>query len=302
MPHAVGEPIDRVDGRLKVTGQAVYTADWNIPGIAHAVLVTSTIATGRIVSIDTAAAERVPGVLAVLTHEDKPKLAKDPMKVDPSSPADRALTLLQDDRVYYGNQPIAVAIADTFEAAWEAADRVVVRYEERKPSVSFESGLANGSWVPKKAGGAGDPGQSRRGDPAQALQTAPLRMEEIYATPFHTHSPMEPHATLAVWDGSDKLTLYDTSQGIFGDRKRIAALLGLDPENVRVISLFLGGGFGSKGPVWSHTALCAIAARHVGRPVKLVLRRPQMFGPVGCRTETRQTISAGAAKDGTLIA
>ena len=112
-------------------------------------------------------------------------------------------------------------------------------------------------------------------------------MEETYLTPFQTHSPMEPHATIAVWDGPQKLTLYDTSQGIFGDRKRVADLLGLQPEDVRVVSLFVGGGFGSKGPTWSHSMICAMAARHVNRPVKLVMRRPQMFGPVGCRTATK---------------
>jgi xanthine dehydrogenase YagR molybdenum-binding subunit len=301
MPEAVGEPLDRVDGRLKVTGQATYAADWNIPGVSYAVLKTSAISVGRIVSIDTAAAARVPGVLAVLTHKDRIKLAKDPTAVDPSSPVDRALQVLQDDRVFYGNQPIAVAVAETFEAACEAADRIMVRYEEKQPSISFESGLS-GSYVPKKAGGAGEPGQSSRGDPKQALETAAIRMEEIYTTPFHTHSPMEPHATIAVWENAGKLTLYDTSQGIFGDRKRMASLFGLQLENVRVISLFLGGGFGCKGPTWSHTVLCAMAARHVNRPVKLILRRPQMFGPVGCRSETRQTISAGATKDGTLTA
>jgi xanthine dehydrogenase YagR molybdenum-binding subunit len=301
MPEAVGEPLDRVDGRLKVTGKATYTADWNIPGLTHAVLKVSAIARGRIASIDTAAALRVPGVLAVLTHNDRIKLAKDPTVVDPSSPADRALQVLQNDRVFYANQPIAVAVAETFEAASEAADRIVVRYEEKQPSITFESGLAS-SYVPKKAGGAGDPGESRRGDPKGALESADVRMEEIYSTPFHTHSPMEPHATIAVWEGADKLTLYDTSQGIFGDRKRMASLFGLDPENVRVISLYLGGGFGSKGPAWSHAVICVMAARHVKRPVKLVLRRPQMFGPVGCRSQTRQTIAAGASKDGTLTA
>ena len=301
MPEAVGEPLDRVDGRLKVTGAATYTADWNIPGVAHAVLKVSAIAAGRIASIDTSAASRVPGVLAVLTHKDRIKLAKDPAAVDPSSPADRALQVLQDDRIFYGNQPIAVAVAETFEAACEAADRIVVRYEEKQPSISFESGLAN-SYVPKKAGGAGDPGESKRGDAKLALENAAVRMEEIYSTPFHTHSPMEPHATIAVWDGADKLTLYDTSQGIFGDRKRMASLFGLQLENVRVISLYLGGGFGSKGPAWSHAVICVMAARHLNRPVKLVMRRPQMFGPVGCRSETRQTISAGAMKDGTLTA
>jgi len=302
MDDVVGKPLDRVDGRLKVTGQAIYTADWNIPGLTYAVLVTSSIAAGRIAAIDTIASGRIPGVLAVITHKDRIKLAQDPGKVDPSSPADRALQVLQDDRIFYGGQPVAVAVAETFEAASEAADRVAIHYEAKKPSISIDSGLASGSYVPRKAGGAGDPGQSRRGDPRGALTTSAFRMEEIYSTPFHTHSPMEPHATIAVWEGSGKLTLYDTSQGIFGARKRVAALFGLQPDDVRVISLYLGGGFGSKGPTWSHTVLCAMAARHVNRPVKLVLRRPQMFGPVGCRSETRQTISAGAGKDGVVVA
>jgi xanthine dehydrogenase YagR molybdenum-binding subunit len=223
------------------------------------------------------------------------------MQVDPSSPADRALQLLQDDRIYYGNQPIALAVAETLEAAFEAAERVAVRYEALKPSISFESGLHT-AYVPRKMGGAGDPAESHRGDPQQGLAAADVRMREIYSTPFHSHNPMEPHATIAVWEGKDKLTLYDTSQGIFGDRKRMASLLGLQPENVRVVSLYVGGGFGSKGPTWSHNVICAMAARHVNRPVKLVVRRPQMFGPVGSRTETRQTIAAGAAKDGTLTA
>ncbi len=173
-----------------------------------------------------------------------------------------------------------------------------MRYEAKNPSISLDKA----SYIPEKAGGGGDPGQSRRGDPNQGLSGAAVRMEQVYSTPFHTHNPMEPHAAIAMWDGPDKLTLYDSSQGIFGDRKRVAELLGLQPDRVRVISLFLGGGFGSKGPTWSHVVICAMAARHVNRPVKLVLRRPQMFGPVGCRSETRQTISAGAAQDGKLTA
>jgi len=298
---SVGTPLDRVDARLKVTGRATYTADQNIPGLVHAVLVTSTIAKGRIASLDTTAAERVPGTLAVLSHESRLRLSKDPTQVDPSAPADRALQVLQDERIFYGNQPVAVAIAETLEAAFDAAARVVVRYQAQKPSVILPSGEGD-SYIPKKMGGAGDPVKSQRGDPQTALAAADVRMEEIYSTPFHTHNPMEPHSTIAVWEGADKLTLYDTSQGIFGDRKRVAALMGLQPENVRVVSLFVGGGFGSKGPTWSHSVICALAAQFVNRPVKLVLRRPQMFGPVGCRTETRQTISAGASHDGTLIA
>ena len=301
MPTVIGQPIDRVDGRLKVTGQATYTADHNLPNLAHGVLVTSAIAKGRIASIDTKEAMRVPRVLAVLSHENGLKLAKNPMEVQPGSPADRALQLLQDDRIFYGNQPIALAVAETFEAAREAAGLVKVRYIAEKPAVRLDDGLAK-AYTPKTMGGGGDPGESHRGDFDQGFSSAPVRIEEIYSTPFHTHSPMEPHATIAAWDGTDKLVLYDTSQGIFGDRKRVAELLGLKPENVRVISLFLGGGFGSKGPTWSHTVICALAARHVGRPVKLVLRRPEMFGPVGCRSETRQTIAMASQMDGTLTA
>jgi xanthine dehydrogenase YagR molybdenum-binding subunit len=297
--QSIGKPISRVDGILKVTGNAIYTADQPVPGLTHAVLVVSSIAKGRIVSIETSDAERVAGVIAILTHKSGMKLAKDPTKVDSSQPADRALQLLQDDRIFYGNQPVAVAIAETLEAASEAAERVRVQYDSLTPSISLD---VPGSYVPKKAGGAGDPGQSHRGDPKQAMSAGDSRMEEIYSTPFHTHSPMEPHSTIAVWDGPTKLTLYDTSQGIFGDRKRMAELLGLDPENVRVVSLFLGGGFGSKGPTWSPAVICAMAARHVRRPVKLVVRRPQMFGPVGCRSATRQTISVAASKDGKLLA
>jgi xanthine dehydrogenase YagR molybdenum-binding subunit len=301
MSAAVGQPIDRVDGKLKVTGQAIYTADHSIPHVAYAVLVTSGIAKGRIASIDTQAAWRAPGVLAILTHKDKLKVAKDPMQVDPGSPADRALQLLQDDRILYSNQPIAMVIGETLEAAFGAAGMVTVRYAAETPSVRLDEGLPN-AYTPKKAGGGGDPGESSRGDFPGEFPLASTRIEQTYSTPFQTHSPMEPHATTAVWDGPDKLTLYDTSQGIFGDRKRVAALLGLAPENVRVICLYVGGGFGSKGPCWSHTVLCAMAARHIQRPVKLVLRRPQMFGPVGCRSATRQIISAGAQPDGTLRA
>jgi len=132
------------------------------------------------------------------------------------------------------------------------------------------------------------------------LAQADVRVEQVYRTPFQAHNPMEPHGTVAVWNGPDNLTFYDATQGIFGDRRRIADLLGLQPANVRVVSLWIGGGFGSKGPTWSHVLLSAMAAKHVNRPVKLVLRRPQMFGPVGCRSETRQAIVIGAKRDGRL--
>ncbi len=301
MPNSIGEPLDRVDARLKVTGRAPYTAEHNIPKLTHAVLKTSSIAKGRILAFDTAAAERVPGVIAVLTHQSHLKLAKSSMEIEEGSPADRKLQLLQDDRVYYANQPIAIAVAETLEAAHQSVGMIQVHYAAEIPSVSLNRNLRS-AFVPQKMSGAGDPGQSARGDIAAGLAQADIRIEETYTTPFQSHNPMETHSTIAVWDGPDKLTLYDASQGIFGDRKRVADLLGLRPANVRVISLYLGGGFGSKGPTWSHVLLCAMAARYVQRPVKLVLTRPQMFGPVGCRSETRQAISAGAKRDGTLTA
>jgi xanthine dehydrogenase YagR molybdenum-binding subunit len=268
MPSSVGQPLTRADGRLKVTGRATYTADQQIPGLVHAVLLTSTIAKGRITSIDTNRAERVPGVLAVLTHKSGLKLAKDPSEISPDSPADRVLQLLQDDRILYGNQPIAIAVAETLEGAQEGAGLIAVEYDEKKPSVRLDQSMST-VYTPKIAGGAKEPAESRRGNIDQGLAQASTRLEQIYTTPFHTHSPMEPHATIALWEGTDKLTIYDASQGIFGDRKRVGDLLGLKPENVRVVSLFVGGGFGSKGPTWSHTMLCAMAARHLAAPANV---------------------------------
>ena len=194
-----------------------------------------------------------------------------------------------------------MAVAETLEAAQEAVALIKMRYAPEGPAVTMEQGLPN-AYVPAKMGGSGDPARSSRGDIDAGLAQGEVHVEQTYTTPFQVHNPMEPHATIAVWEGTDKLTIYDSTQGIFGDRKRVAGLLGLQPENVRVVSLYLGGGFGSKGPTWSHVVLCAMAARHVSRPVKLVLARRQMFGAIGCRSETRQTIKAAAKRDGSLTA
>ena len=290
--------MNRVDGPLKVTGQATYSAEHNIPNVAHGCLVMSTIAKGRVVSIESGSAERQPGVLAILTHLNAPRLSQKALQSN-SSPATRKLQLLQDDRVFYANQPIAVVVAETLEAAEEAAQSVKVHYAVEAPSLSLDHGQP---YSPSKAGGGGDPSASRRGDVASGLAQADVKVEHVYSTPFETHNPMEPHATIAAWDGPDKLTLYDATQGIFVDRQRVADLLGLAPDNVHVISLYLGGGFGSKGPTWSHVVLTAMAAKHVNRPVKLVLDRTQMFGSVGFRPHVRDTIALGAKRDGTLTA
>jgi xanthine dehydrogenase YagR molybdenum-binding subunit len=300
MAELIGEPMDRVDGRLKVTGRAPYAYEHQVPGAAYAVLIMSTIAKGRIVSIDTGPAGRSHGVLLVMTHLNAPKLPR--LQNQPKKPpTGRVLQVLQDNVVRYANQPIGVVIAETLEAAIEGAHLVEVKYAAERPQIDLESRLAQ-AFTPEKVGGAQDPALSHRGDVDAGLRDAAVRIEHIYSTPFEVHNPMEPHATIAVWDRPDHLTLYDATQGVFSDRGRVAELFGLQPENVRVISPYLGGGFGSKGPVWSHVILAAMAARQVNRPVKLAVERPQMFGMLGFRSQTRQTVSAGAKSDGTLTA
>jgi xanthine dehydrogenase YagR molybdenum-binding subunit len=291
----LGRALPRVDGRAKVTGVARYSGEQPIADVVHAVLVTSTIARGRLAAIDVAEAESTPGVLAVLTHRNAPRLARSP---DDVSDGGNALDLLQHDGVRYANQPIAVVVAETLEAAQDGAALVQARYVTEVPEVRLEPRLAEA--VPP--GDDDPPPASERGDVDAGLAEAAARLHRVYRTPFETHSPMEPHATLAVWTSPTSLTLYDASQGIFDCRARVAGLLGLAEDEVRVVSEYVGGGFGSKGPTWSHVVLAAMAARHVNRPVALVLRRPQMFGPVGFRSETRQAIVVGATADGALTA
>jgi xanthine dehydrogenase YagR molybdenum-binding subunit len=289
-----GQPIDRVDARLKVTGQAVYSADVPVANVAHAVIVGSTISKGRITSIDTSAARGVPGVMNVLTHENAPRIEH-----RQDGQLERVLQLLQDGVVVYDGQPVAVVVADTLERARQGAALVAVQYHVEPAVVSIEAESPR-AYAPKVVGR--DPADSDRGDFERAFREAPVRLELTYTTPRENHHPMEPHATIAVWHGAERLTLYDATQGIFGVRKRMAQLFGLRPENVRVISKFLGGGFGCKGSVWSHVALATMAAKVVGRPVKLVLSRHQMFTLVGFRPQTQQNVSLGAKKDGTLVA
>ncbi len=291
---SIGAPMDRVDGRLKVTGAAKYSAEMPADRMAYAVIVQSTVANGTITRLDTAAARSVPGVIEILTHENAPKLP--PQKAGP--PASRILALLQDNVVRYNGQPIALVVADTFEHATDAAHRVTATYASTKPVTVMKS-VAGTAYPP--AGGFGRKPDSKKGDVDAGLRQAAVKVEHTYTTPIENHNPMEPHATIAVPDG-DKLTVYDATQYVVGDRDTIAKTLGLPPENVRLICYFTGGGFGCKGTVWSHVPLAAMAARALQRPVKLVLTRRQMYGPVGARPQTEQQIALGALKDGTLTA
>ncbi len=294
MSNEVGKPYPRADGRAKVTGQARYSYEWPVAGVAYGVLVTSGVARGRITAIDAAAAEREPGVIAVLSPSTAMKLPGD---ANPADGGDRVVQALQDDRVLYSNQPVAVAIADTFERALHAAGLVRVRVEPAPFTVRIEDELH--AAFPYDA--RGQPADHLRGDVEAALRRAEHKLEAEYETPPEIHSPLEPHATLAVWSG-DRLTVYDATQGIFGVRRKLARAFALPPANVRVITKFVGGGFGCKGSAWSHVVIAALAAKQLGRPVKIALTRPQMFGMVGGRPLTRQKVAVAATSEGRLTA
>jgi xanthine dehydrogenase YagR molybdenum-binding subunit len=293
---AVGKGIDRVDARLKVTGAAPYAAEIAVANVAHAFIVTSDAARGRIATLDAGAAERTPGVIAVLTHANAPRL---PGAGKKSGMIDRVLQVLQDDRVVYADQPIALVVAESLEAAREGAARVAFTMEIEAPQALLDAAMDQ-AFVPEKAGRG--PAEVRRGDVDAGMKTAAAAVDAVYTTPIENHNPMEMHATIAVWQGDARLTLYDSTQGVFECRRKVAEMFGLPKENVRVISRFVGGGFGCKGSSWSHVTLAAMAARATGRAVKLMVTRPQMFSLVGHRPCTVQRVALGATAQGKLVA
>jgi xanthine dehydrogenase YagR molybdenum-binding subunit len=289
---AVGRPVDRVDGRRKITGEAPYAAERRYDRLAYAALVLSTIARGRIVAIDTAAARSSPGFLAILTHENAPPLRK---PADGDAGEDRLP--LADDIVHYAGQHVALVIADTLERAQHAASQVRVRYREEEPVLTLTAAGAHAPELWFK-----EPLQYQRGDVAAALrEPGVVKIAAIYETPIETHNPLEPSATVASWDG-DRLTVADSTQAVVDTRDFLAGVFGLPKENVRVLCPFTGGGFGCKGSQWSHTTLAALAARVTGRPVQLNLTREQMFTAVGRRPPTVQTLALAARPAGTLTA
>jgi xanthine dehydrogenase YagR molybdenum-binding subunit len=295
--NLVGAAIDRVDGRKKVTGTATYAAEVQVANVAHAVIVGSTVGRGRVTAIQTAAAEAAPGVIAVLTHRNAPR---SPGITEKQNPNDRVVQGLQDDAVLYHDQPIAVVVADTLERAQHAAALVAAEYDATAVVADLEADLP--SAFVAEGGNPRAPLQTMRGDVAAGLAAARTKIEATYTTPVETHNPMEPHATIAVWHGADHLTLYDSTQAIFNVRRRLSAMLGLAPDNVRVINHYVGGGFGGKGAPWSHVVLAAIAAKATGRAIKLVLTRPQLQSLVGHRPKTVQKLELGADGRGQLTA
>ncbi len=293
----IGQPIDRIDGMLKVTGAASYASDFPEARLAHAVLVTSTVASGTLASIDARRAQAMPGVLLVMTWQNAMRLPNGG-RAPLAPPAGRHLTLLQDNVVRYSNEPVAVVVADTLEHAIDAAQHVNVTYATTPATLDFARAKMQAHTPP---GQPGRPIDSQRGNVEAGLREGAVRLDAVYTTPVQFHNPMEPHATMARWDGPE-LTLYDSTQGVSGARTAVAAVFGIPADNVRVIAPFIGGGFGCKGSSWSHVSLCAMAAKQTGRPVRLALARPQMFGPVGSRPRTEQRFSLAAQRDGTLTA
>ena len=287
----VGKAIDRIDGPAKVTGQARYTADTPVDGLTYAVLAMSTIAHGRVRSIDAKAAESAPGVLKVLSHLNVPRLAAIPAEMPM-----QALMPLQGDRIEYEGQPIALVVAETLEEAMYAARLVRVDYERQAAPVDFRENLGNGRPVQTWA----EPDTSV-GNVAAGLAKAEVRIEQVYRTADRHHNPMEPSATIAQWHAG-KLDLYDATQWVWGVRMTLAAAFAMRPEDIRVRNTFCGGGFGCKGFTWPHQILAAVAAREVGRPVKLVLTRAQTFTSHGYQPATEQTIALGATREGRLTA
>jgi xanthine dehydrogenase YagR molybdenum-binding subunit len=292
---SIGQPLTRRDGVLKVTGEARYAADNHPPKMLFAVLAVSSISRGRVASLDVAAAKRHPGVVEVMTPQNRPTLAEDPDAK--TNPFMFRLELLQNSTVRYANQAIAVVIAETLEAATEGAALLSPRYEAEPARSTLDDAE---SYVPP-AVGIGHPAVVTHGDAAKALAKAAHTIEATYETPPQYHNPMEPHAIVASWNG-DALSIDTPTQGLAMAQGRIAGLFGISPEKIHIRSPFLGGGFGCKGLISGPQILGILAAKLVGRPVKLVLRRDQMYGPVGHRSATRQRLRMGATADGKLIA
>jgi xanthine dehydrogenase YagR molybdenum-binding subunit len=293
----IGTAKTRVDGRAKVTGAAHYAADFNQPGQLHAVIVNASVGLGRVTDLDAAAVERMPGVVAVISHRNAPRLAYRPHKgfIDPA--IGERLHVLQDDRVRFFGQPVALVVAQTLDQAERAAAALRVAYAA-EPHVVDPTDARAQAVAPDPGGHAMT--EKARGDAVTALVQAAVRVEASYDIARQNHNPMEPHATVAAWEG-DRLTLWSKSQYVVNEQGEIAAIFGLPAENVQVICPFIGGAFGTSLRTWPHVTLAAIAARHVNRPVKLVLTRKQMFFTTGHRPRTLQRVALGATAEGRLV-
>ncbi len=296
----VGRDTPRVDGPRKVSGLAQYTSDFHFPGMLYAVPVEATIANGRVLKLDTAAAEKMPGVRAIFHRENIGKIFRSTAGPGFAGICEERRPPFEDDVVRYYGQYIALAVADTFEAAKAAADAVRATYAKDKPNVGTHLEADPDPDVVLTTFDMRARLDSQRGNADAAFTSAPVKLDQTYVTPAETHNPLELHATTAIWDGPT-LTLYESSQGVVNLRTVLAQMFGLPNENVRIISRFVGSGFGSKLWPWTHCPLAAAAAQQLGKPVKLVLSRKMMFQSVGHRPRTQQRVRVGATPDGKLV-
>jgi xanthine dehydrogenase YagR molybdenum-binding subunit len=296
----IGKKTPRVDGPLKVSGKAMYATDFHFPDLLYAVPVEATVASGKIDELGTSAAEKMPGVRAVFHRANIGKISRSTLGPGLEGIVDERRPPFEDDVIRYYGQYIALAVADTFEQAKAAADTVSATYVKDKHNVhpdlepDDEPDVVETSFFPTKRL------QSERGHPEKAFASAPVKLDQTYVTPTETHNPIELQATTAMWDG-DMLTIYEESQGIFNLRGVLAQMFGLPKENVRVVTKFVGSGFGSKLFPWTHCPLAVAAAKQLGKPVKLVLSRRMMFQSAGHRPRTQQRVRLGATPDGKLV-
>jgi xanthine dehydrogenase YagR molybdenum-binding subunit len=296
----IGRKTPRIDGPLKVSGAAQYASDFHFPGLLYAIPVEATIANGKIQQLDTAAAEKMPGVRAILHRANIGKIFRSSLGEGMEGICIERRPPFADDVIRYYGQYVALAVADTFEAAKAAADAVRVTYDKNKPNVESHLKADEDPAVVATTYGTEHRLQSERGNAEAAFASAPVKLDQTYATPAETHNPIELQGTTAMWDGA-MLTIYEESQAIFNMRSVLAQMFGLPQENVRVITKFVGSGFGSKLWPWTHCPLAAAAARQLGKPVKLVLSRKMMFQAVGHRAHTQQRVRLGATPEGKLL-
>ena len=296
----IGKPQPRIDGPFKVSGTAMYASDFHFPDLLYAVPIEATIANGKIQKLDAAAAERMPGVRAIFHRANIGKIFRSVMGKGMEGICIERRPPFEDDVIRYYGQYVALAVADTFELAKAAADAVRVTYSKEKPNVSPDLKAEDDPQVVATTYGPEHRLQSERGNPDAAFASAPVKLDQTYVTPSETHNPIELQGTTAIWDGH-MLTLYEESQAIFNMRGVLAQMFGLPKESVRVITKFVGSGFGSKLWPWTHCPLAAAAARKLGKPVKLVLSRRMMFQTAGHRARTQQRMRLGATPAGKLV-
>lgn len=287
----IGAPITRVDGPLKVTGGARYAADHAMENIAFGVPVASTVGNATIANIDTSAASRMPGVLAILHHGNIDPLFRPAGQLLPSSRAGEVRPPFEDDKVYYYGQYVALVVANSFEQAQDAASRVKVDYDTQPSVVQIDD--AKPPEGPPRI-------HYTRGSADSAFEGAAVKIDQTYVIPTETHNPMEMHATTARWEG-DKVILYESTQGVVNHQHVMSEMLGIPVDQVQVLSPFIGSGFGGKLFPWPHSLMAAMAARRINRPVKVMVPRSLMFTSVGHRPLTQQRMRLGATHDGKLV-